>query len=45
MILNYNERSTIINLKRFYVKSHINIDKNVEVLQQFLFFIFLKLDN
>ena len=45
MILNYDERSTIINSKKSYAKLHTNVDKNVEVLQQFLFFIFLKFDN
>jgi len=40
MILNYDEISTIINLKRSYAKSHTNVDKNVQVLQQFLFLFF-----
>jgi hypothetical protein len=34
----FNERSTIIKLKRSYVESHTNVD--VEVLQQFFYFIF-----
>jgi hypothetical protein len=40
MILNYDERITIIKSKRSYAESHTNVNNNVEVLQRFYFILF-----